>query len=1508
MRKMMGSEIKCVYVCIGVLGVIGILLAGGTLVSLATNVWGSPPSALSSEMENEERHETIIFYEDWESSPMEGWTFDGLWHLTPYDSQSPSHALVYNVESTHTYDTGARNNGSATSPTISIPERIGKCRISFQTRWEHEYYDEDPSGTYDTMEIQIITETWAETLSHWDCNEGAEITNWHTETFDLTEYRAQHIRIRVWFDTVDEIYNNFEGWYIDDITLITEEPAEGLQEDFGDGVPGGWEFTGLWHVSEFDYYGSPYAMAYNDESTHTYDTGSANCGSATSPLFYIPKIVGEVKLSFWTRWEHEYYDDPSDDDYDIMKIQIINATSVDTLKYRDCNEGASITDWHEEIYDLAKYRGQTIQVRFWFDTVDRLNNNFEGWYIDNIIVDVEDLTDIVDIVLSNDTVLIIDDHPNTIAKLLPIMKDGGINPLIIYEPNMEKEISYFISQFKQLPKSILCLHSEATSKYVLSKIQTQDGFVNVGDNAAPFMIDWDNDGRKDIVVGNKEGYVYIFLNEGNSSDLLFSSGFKLRLSDDTPVKVQGFASPVVVDWNNDNKKDLIIGDEEGLIHLFSQDQDEKFIYKGCFKDEKGDLIDVGDWATPTVADWDEDGLKDLIIGEESGYVNLYLNINSSLTLKIRRFNCHNHLDNTYGIASVPSVVDWNNDGNKDLILASTDGISGMLILELYLNADHLYPEDSWIDIVCETLVFEDLYFESCEEIGYYVKLSQSRAHSRVTDCDTDGDMDLVIGGYDGNLYFYQHKLVSIPDSLVAHLQNRFPTITIKKCSIDSLHKTYWLANQTPQELVVVNGMTDNDVTDLTPYGIQYAALQHLPIVNTIEDVSWYIEVVPTIEHILYFGNNVTFFNYLSSLGHISVDKVDKCDFAGHLLLKIGHILNQTVTVIPSISLDPYGYWKPGIIYAVSRNTMLLTAYGANLTEIDSNIEALLAQIKKYNRNGYPDWMTIFASPEIIPIKTPSRKWDDNFDSADETLYADVDGDYLPDLAVGRITHGMNNLLIVSLFAARGIFFNELVQSRNAVFQRGESAYLIREVDKKEPIERSLLYQMGYNVSEYYVPTREQYHLEAIANSEIILTEGHGNWRLVGTDLHPPPHLTSRSIYAIELGKHEVLLSPSFWSMHSCGTSSITKDHQSFLSVLTRQGVVNWWSAVDTAGSTGENILVEQLAMNATIGEACRYAIRKISASPMFTLYGDPLVKYSGTYMNHPDSIPPVIDTDSLIVEKIEDRLKIQINITDNIAVKHAAVWYRQDDAQTEWYRAKEGKLDDKEFYVTPMTKKECTYFIELSLFDQYTVNFSMGIPLQFLIKAYDVNNTARTSLYEIKYDTMEIQCVEILEHWDCHDEANKTDWHEEVYNLTKYRGQHIRIRFWFNTVDDQYNNFEGWYIDNITVTNNESAEEFEVIFNDGEPTGWVFTGLWHVTDFDSYSFPDAIAYNDESTHTYDTGNANCGSATSPLFYISPAADKVTFSFWSRWEHEYYDEDPSELYDLMEVQVLTAFER
>jgi hypothetical protein len=189
------------------------------------------------------------------------------------------------------------------------------------------------------------------------------------------------------------------------------------------------------------------------------------------------------------------------------------------------------------------------------------------------------------------------------------------------------------------------------------------------------VVDWDNDGNKDVVVGDGQGRVHWYRNIGTDNapqltpwDLLFAGGVE--------IQVTGPAAPIVVDWNADGKKELLVGDGDGKVWVFLNlgTDGAPALAAGV----RVELPDVGvsrSNARPFVVDWDEDGRKDLLVGDANGSVYLFLNTGTDAAPVF-----------TSGVAlagqggpimvdsnAAPFVVDWNNDGVRDLILGSNAG-------------------------------------------------------------------------------------------------------------------------------------------------------------------------------------------------------------------------------------------------------------------------------------------------------------------------------------------------------------------------------------------------------------------------------------------------------------------------------------------------------------------------------------------------------------------------------------------------------------------------------------------------------------------------------------------------------------------------------------------------------------------------------------------------------------------------------------------------------------------
>eukprot|EP00927_Polykrikos_kofoidii_P025705 TRINITY_DN23050_c0_g1_i1.p1 TRINITY_DN23050_c0_g1~~TRINITY_DN23050_c0_g1_i1.p1 ORF type:complete len:1669 (-),score=318.77 TRINITY_DN23050_c0_g1_i1:29-5035(-) len=123
----------------------------------------------------------------------------------------------------------------------------------------------------------------------------------------------------------------------------------------------------------------------------------------------------------------------------------------------------------------------------------------------------------------------------------------------------------------------------------------------------------------------------------------------------------------VVDWDGDGDLDIVVGELSGEIVYFEQ-VDGQFLLRENDDNPFGN-IHVGSLAMPAVTDWDGDGDLDLIVGNSFGKVLLFERIDGELLVE---------WENATELASVeweaaPETYDWDADGDIDLILGSYDG-------------------------------------------------------------------------------------------------------------------------------------------------------------------------------------------------------------------------------------------------------------------------------------------------------------------------------------------------------------------------------------------------------------------------------------------------------------------------------------------------------------------------------------------------------------------------------------------------------------------------------------------------------------------------------------------------------------------------------------------------------------------------------------------------------------------------------------------------------------------
>ncbi|MGD9109358.1 MAG: VCBS repeat-containing protein [Phycisphaerales bacterium] len=166
---------------------------------------------------------------------------------------------------------------------------------------------------------------------------------------------------------------------------------------------------------------------------------------------------------------------------------------------------------------------------------------------------------------------------------------------------------------------------------------------------------------------------------------------------------------------------------------------EEFVQAG------GVDISVGTYSVPSFVDWNNDNLKDFVIGTGSGYVNIYLNNGTEAEPNFSGyFRAQSNGSDLYCTPSgcmgcFPRVVYWDDDDYKDLLAGRADGT-----VKIFLNINN--DNDPCFD--GGTLL-------QVGPVGSKVNIDVgSRATSIIADWNSDGRKDLVVGAYDGRVHLF----------------------------------------------------------------------------------------------------------------------------------------------------------------------------------------------------------------------------------------------------------------------------------------------------------------------------------------------------------------------------------------------------------------------------------------------------------------------------------------------------------------------------------------------------------------------------------------------------------------------------------------------------------------------------------------------------------------------------------------------------------------------------------
>ena len=345
---------------------------------------------------------------------------------------------------------------------------------------------------------------------------------------------------------------------------------------------------------------------------------------------------------------------------------------------------------------------------------------------------------------SYDTPVEIDNFPG--AYFLDVNNDGKED--MIASPNSSAATFNFknVWYYQNVGTNGEVLISQNSTRFL------QKDMIDLGTCSYPTFFDYNNDGLLDLLVGNyntktqpgtgnAESGLALFINTGTAT----MPSFELDTRDFEGLSsifgtTYGF-TPTLGDLDNDGDKDLIVGDADGKLHYFENiapsGQNADFVL--AQGDYKG--IDIGNFATPSLADIDRDGKLDLVVGEMGGTLNYFRNTGTAM---VADFNSSPDDNNWGGIDveptccvgwSVPTVVENPATGNLDLYVGSE-------------SANIWYYEDFESELG-GNFTLDDSAFGNIKE-GFRTSIA-------IGDLNGDNKPEYITGNLRGGLGFYAEQ-------------------------------------------------------------------------------------------------------------------------------------------------------------------------------------------------------------------------------------------------------------------------------------------------------------------------------------------------------------------------------------------------------------------------------------------------------------------------------------------------------------------------------------------------------------------------------------------------------------------------------------------------------------------------------------------------------------------------------------------------------------------------------